>query len=358
MRPEEAEELRQGIVRFIIARLEDHSSILVVAQLRVATVLEESLKPYIDAGRILVTHFSALRGLNDFEDCDAAIIVGREQPPPGAVEALARALYWDDPKPLMIGWGYSRLQAKRRMADGSTKTERIHQHPDTRINGILRQIREREIEQAIDRIRLIYNPDPKSVYILTCIPIEAEITATASWQQFLGTVQNRIGQAILRSVEQIGTITVGSETFEAVVLPFGRELGRCFPGIWPSPEAARDSWRDGGKLNGGCLQIELLFGIAPHLILTYRRPGQRGRHCRALVAIRPTGAAHMPSDGNGGANPTAIRCASTGRKSPPSAIPIDPYTNSEDDLRAAAEIALQRLIGPAKIISIETKDGR
>ncbi len=208
---------------------------------------------------------------------------------------------------------------------------------------------------------MIYNRDPKSVYLLTCIPIEAEITATASWRQFLGTAQNRIGQAILKSTEQIGTITVGSETFEAVVLPFGRELGRCFPGIWPSPDAARDSWRDGGKLNGGRLQIELLFGIAPHLILAYRRPGQRGQPSRALVAIRPTGAAHTPSDGDGGANPTDIRCASTAPTSPATAMSDDRpplpaiarSTISDDDLRAAAMAALHRIVGPVPVLSIE-----
>ena len=358
IRPQEAKDLRKDIVRFITARLENHSSILVVAQKRVATVLKKKLKPYIDAGRIHVTHFSALRGLNTFEDCDAAIIVGREQPPPGAAEALARAIYWDDPKPLLLGQGYVRMPATRHFEDGSTEVEIIQQHPDPRINGIRRQICERELEQALDRIRLIHNVEPKSVYLLTCTPIEAEITASAKWARFVGAAQSRIGQAILKSMEVVGTITLGAVSYEAVVLPFGQELGRCFLEIWSSPDAGRDGWRDGGGLNGGCFQIELLFGNAPHLILEYRRPGTPGKPSHALVSVRPLGATHMASDGAGDANPTAAECTPADPKSPPSIVTIDPYPHSEDGLQAAAAIALQRVVGPVKIISIKTHHGR
>ena len=63
IRPQEAEELRKGIVQFIAGRAEHHSCILVVAQKRVATMLKEYLKPYIDAGGVYVTHFSATKAL-------------------------------------------------------------------------------------------------------------------------------------------------------------------------------------------------------------------------------------------------------------------------------------------------------
>ena len=94
------------------------------------------------------------------------------------------------------------MPATRHMADGSTETESVQRHPDPRIDGILRQIREREIEQAIDRIRLIYNLESKTVYVLTSVPIDADITVSASWARFREAGRNRIGQAILKSVEQ------------------------------------------------------------------------------------------------------------------------------------------------------------
>ena len=54
-------------------------------------------------------------------------------------------------------------------------------------------------------------------------------------------------------------------------------------------------------------------------------------------------------------NPADSECVPTARNS-------DPYLTSQDDLQAAAEIALQRLIPEAKIISVEpsvdNKSGR
>ncbi|MCH8060466.1 MAG: hypothetical protein IIA11_08405, partial [Proteobacteria bacterium] len=243
-----------------------------------------------------------------------------------------------------------------------------------RVDGILRQIREREIEQAIDRIRLIYNLESKSVYLLTCIPIEAEITATAVWARFLPRPHSRIGRAILRSVEKIGRITAGTEIFEAVVLPFGRELGRCFPEIFPSPNAARDDWRDGGESNGGQLQINILFANAPHLICAYRRPGARGKPSHALVAVRPMRGIHTPQNGTNGPDPTGPdEHAPTAPKSPKSAtsttaqygisvggtvLPaIVPSAIPDDGLQGVAAIALQRITGPVRLLSIEPTAG-
>ena len=67
-------------------------------------------------------------------------------------------------------------QADRQAPDAATW------HGDRGMAGKDRRqeaVREREIEQAFDRIRLIYESVPKTVYILTCIPTKAEINATA-----------------------------------------------------------------------------------------------------------------------------------------------------------------------------------
>jgi len=354
--PEDAEKLRQDVFEFVIGRLENHKRVLVVAEKPVRELLEVLLQPQIAAGRVQLAHFNALRGLNSFKDCDAAVIVGRVQPPPGAVEAYARALFWDDPSPLLLGCDYSKLYSVRSMRDGTLEIEKIQKHPDPRINIILCQLREREIEQAFDRIRLIYESVPKTVYILTCIPTEAEITSTAPWPKFRDAGRSRIGRAILRSITQIGIITVGAQDYEAAVMPFGRELGRCNPKIWQSPESAKQSWDKGGGVNGVQMQMELLFGNGRHLLVTYRRPGKKtGRLPRALVAIRPVVTPQGPSADNSGLDFTNTECVSKGRNSG-----LD--QDSADSLRAAAEIALKRLIKGAKVISVEpsvdNKSGR
>jgi hypothetical protein len=51
---------------------------------------------------VLTGHFGAVRGRNDFERCLAALILGRNQPPIEAVEAIARAIYATDPRPLNL----------------------------------------------------------------------------------------------------------------------------------------------------------------------------------------------------------------------------------------------------------------
>ncbi|MDX1400326.1 MAG: hypothetical protein R3245_00245 [Kiloniellales bacterium] len=345
IRQKEAERLRGEVIQFVIGRLEDHNRILVVAQLPVEHLLKDALKQYVQAGRIQLAHFNALRGSNEFEDCDAAIIVGRAQPSPGAVEALARAIFWDDPKPLLLISTYIKMSTMRRMADGSEEEEYVQRHPDPRINAILIQLREREIEQAIDRTRLIHNAEPKTVYLLTNLPIDVEITAAAKWRQLSQAGTSRIGRAILESVERVSVINVGAQDYEAAVLPFGRELGRCFPEIWRSVQSAKDSWDDGGGENGGRFQMNNLFGFAPHLLVSYRRPGQRrGPPSRALVAIRPAAAPHTVDNGQTVPDTMVGGCASTPRKSPP--------INPPDDLEVVAATAVGRLIEGAEIISI------
>jgi len=344
IRQKEAERLRGEVIQFVTGRLEDHRRVLVVAQLPVEHLLQDALKQYVESGRIQLAHFNALRGSNEFEDCDAAIIVGRAQPSPGAVEALARAIFWDDPKRLLPINTYIKMSTMRRMVDGSEEEEYAQRHPDPRINAILIQLREREIEQAIDRTRLIHNAKPKTVYVLTNLPIDAEITASAKWRQLSQAGTSRIGRAILESVERVGVVDVGTHEYEAAVLPFGRELGRCFPEIWPTVQSAKDSWDDGGGENGGRTQIRFLFANGPHLIVKFRRPRQRGPSSRALVAIRPVAAPHAADNGQTVPDPGDDDRAPTARKSPP----IHP----RDDLETVVAIAVGRLIEGAEIISI------
>ena len=45
---------------------------------------------------INVAHFGAIRGLDGWKDFDTVIVAGREQPPPLAVENMARCLFGAD----------------------------------------------------------------------------------------------------------------------------------------------------------------------------------------------------------------------------------------------------------------------
>jgi hypothetical protein len=72
--------------------------VLIVTYKRVRCLLtgedpDEDLELYGLCGRAAVIHFGALRGIDAFRDYDTVIVAGRQQLPPYAIEATARALF-------------------------------------------------------------------------------------------------------------------------------------------------------------------------------------------------------------------------------------------------------------------------
>jgi hypothetical protein len=59
-----------------------------------------------------------------------------------------------------------------RMRDRSQRRGRVRGHPDARVQAVVEQVREAEMIQAIDRLRLIHCERRKTVYILCSIPLE------------------------------------------------------------------------------------------------------------------------------------------------------------------------------------------
>ena len=105
-------------------------------------------------------HFGALRGLNRAEHCEVGFSLGRELPRPEALENKAAALHATDPEPIKRlnpkdGWPME-VRALR-MRDGSVQTVKIAVHPDPRVDAILRQVRDAEVAQNIDRPRPMFN---------------------------------------------------------------------------------------------------------------------------------------------------------------------------------------------------------
>jgi hypothetical protein len=63
-------------------------------------------------------HFGALRGLNSFEHCATAVVMGREQPSAQAIEALTRPFCATDAEPFIPIGEYVLQSRGRRMRDG------------------------------------------------------------------------------------------------------------------------------------------------------------------------------------------------------------------------------------------------
>ena len=242
--------------------------------------VEALLKPMVPAD-VTSGHFGDLRGRNDFEKCDAAVVIGREQPSTGDVEALARSIFATDLVPISSTLQYLKERRGRRMQDGTVEQEKVDVHPDPRCQAILEQIREREIEQAIDRLRLIHNNESKRIYLLTDIVCDL-------------TVRRTIRHAnLMRADDRIEQLAAGG------VVPLShKELARCFPKLWPTAEKAR-WWLQGGQAKGCAISNrDTIWDHTPFpprlrsipwvaegsaLIVSYRRSGQRGSNSRALV---------------------------------------------------------------------------
>ena len=249
------EELRSEIEAVVDRVQRDHGETLVVS--------------YKKAG-FEHANFGAVRGLNTYSGCAAAVIVGREEPMRQA-EDLARAYYADDAEPIVTidndAWvaGFYRATVRYRMRNGEVGVCDVARHPDDRVQRFLEQSREREIEQAIDRLRLIHNVEPKHVYILTSVPVNVTVDRIVRWPDLVDG-----GTKYERAWEQRGILPTGAA-----------HLHRLFPNLWQSKEAAEHDLKR-KPIRGAKFYIESSYKLAP-LSVQYRLKGQPGSAANAFV---------------------------------------------------------------------------
>ena len=211
-----------------------------------------------------ILHFGALRGLDRLKNHDVLIVAGREQPSPADIEGLARALFGDDDTPLSLTGGYVEVGRGYRMRDGTRQGCKIQVHPDPRCQAILEQIREREIEQAIDRLRLVHRASPGRVILMTNIVVDVTVDRLTSWRDLIPSRWQRTGDALR------GCLPLSPS-----------ELARLLPEVWGTAEAAK-AWLRRHPEKGVQTLIGISIGKCPPFfskattLVEYRRPGQRG----------------------------------------------------------------------------------
>ena len=223
----------------------------------VAELLRAALTGAPDVN-IHVAHFGAIRGLDGWKDFDTVIVAGREQPPPSAVENMARSLFGADPEPLLLTGEYVPQMRGHRTKDGRRTAIVVQVHPDPRVQALVEQTREREIEQMAGRLRLVHRDHPARVLLLTNLPTALPVDRFTTWE---GIMPDRMEQAIMRG---------------RGVLPLSyAELARAHPDLWATAKEA-EHWlaRKGPQVpirelywNVGTLSVATL--------VSYRRPGQR-----------------------------------------------------------------------------------
>jgi hypothetical protein len=119
-------------------------------------------------------HFKALRGRNDFEDCQVAIIIGRNQLPISALESHAAAFWWDNDKELKLT-GEREYNVRGYRSKEKKLGVNVMVCADDRTQLLNELERECELLQGVDRLRLIHNKKIKYVYLLCNIPLDIDV---------------------------------------------------------------------------------------------------------------------------------------------------------------------------------------
>jgi hypothetical protein len=133
---------------------------------------------------------------------------------------------------------------------------RVRVHPDRRVQALVEQIREAEMVQAIDRLRLIHSPRKKTVYILCNIPLDLPVDELVTWRELAG--DGKLATA-LEACQEKG--------WDALPLA-AKELTCLFTELWRTRKAAED-W---GRKNP--LTCTISFIRVWGVLNTYRPPGQ------------------------------------------------------------------------------------
>lgn len=236
----------------------------------------EALKP--DEHGAHSAHFGAIRGRNDWEKIDRIMIIGREEPSPAAVEQIARAFaaHDDDAFESLARKPYPKAQRGIRKRDGSGHGIAVNFHPNTWADRVLKQIRDAEIVQAVDRIRPIFKDEPIEITLLSPVVVDLTADQVIAWKDY-----RKGGTRIEHALKQARVIPLS-----------GREAARLLPTIWGNKRSAdRDLKSD--VLLGQTVNRTFYLENAPiriGVVATYRaeaEPGKRAHEHKALIAASP-----------------------------------------------------------------------
>ena len=208
-----------------LARLHPHLAVFSYKGL-IDQLAAADLPKTVDTG-----HFGALRGLDRFREHEAAVVIGRQELGIEAAEAYARCLFGDR-EPLAFaapdekGRRYlDRVERGYRLADGRQLGTAVPVHPCPLTQRLVERTREREIEQAVDRLRLIHRRTPATIYLLTNIPVDIAYDALLPESAFL---PSKLELALASLHRSEGLLDLSTAR-----LPLQR------PDLWPSASAVK-----------------------------------------------------------------------------------------------------------------------
>ena len=160
-----------------------------------------------------VIHFGGLKGLDDYKDCDACIVIGRQQLPYDAIDRIAIGLWCDNEGRLPLQQKKLPIKKVRgyRIKNDKKLGMPVSVYEDDRLQAIMEQKRECETLQAIDRLRLIFNDDKKTILILSNVPLDIELDQYVFYKHATNTI-NRLIKASENDVISLNPKTLCHST--------------------------------------------------------------------------------------------------------------------------------------------------
>jgi putative DNA primase/helicase len=259
---------REGGARGRIKRLAHYAEerafdlggrLLVVAQKTVIEALTPHLPKHVNA--IETAHFNALSGLDGWGDVRCIVIIGRTQPAPSAIEAMAEVLTGRPPE-IIEGHWYEKSTAALNMngtgegpaifsqkGDGGAIIGGTDRHPDPIAEALRWRICEAELIQSIGRGRGVNRTAsaPLQVDLLTNVPLPFAIDEAGPFKNFEPTPFDLMAARGL----------VVPDTGAHGVWPM---VAAALPDIFKTDQAARDA---GKTRSQGETRIRYIYGFPP-----------------------------------------------------------------------------------------------
>jgi hypothetical protein len=181
----EASKRLKELERFIAQRAKQHPRLLVVGPQAITGNRRLKLRPLIKVPvNVALAHFGAIRGIDQWKDHDAIVVIGRHEPPIEGIEDIARCLFSTDRTPLELTQDWTTEQRGYRLKRGLSGVD-VVRHPDARVQAILEQMREGETQQAIDRLRLVHARGPKRAYVLSNVVLDVDVDHLLTWDEMM-----------------------------------------------------------------------------------------------------------------------------------------------------------------------------
>jgi len=225
----EARRRLKELERFIAQRAKQHPRLLVVGPQSITGNRKVKVRPLIKVpANVALAHFGAIRGIDQWKDHDAIVVIGRHEPPIEGIEDIARCLFSTDRTPLTFSQDWTTEERGYRLKRGLSGVD-VVRHPDARVQAILEQMREGETQQAIDRLRLVHATTPKRAYVLSNVPLDVDVDHLLTWDEMMNG-GGRIEQAW--------------NTLDGVMPLQAAWLVAQFPRLWKTADAAKAGARE------------------------------------------------------------------------------------------------------------------